>query len=128
MPFFENKGKSLVITKYNIGENLVDLNISLKPDRIKVFLFHSIENENEEYTGELEISREEFENFKRRHKVLKKMGYNIVFKSNEDMKSSCITLFPSGRFLKNNDGKYIMSRKTIFTDPWKALEESKMGT
>ena len=114
-----------VVTKYNVRENLVDLYIALNPDRIKVFQFLPIENENEEYTEELMISREEFEDFKRRHEILKEMGYNIVFESNDDMKGSYLMLFPSGRFLNNNDGKYIMSEETVFTDPWKALEESK---
>jgi len=114
-----------VITRYNVHENLVDLYLTLKPQRIKVFQFLPIENENEEYARELRISKEEFEDFKRRHKILKEIGYNIVFESNEDMKGSYLMLFPSGRFLNNNDGKYIMSNETLFTNPRKALEESK---
>ena len=114
-----------VVTKYNVGENLVDLYLTLRPERIKVFQFLPIENENDEYADELEITREEFEDFKNRHKILKEMGYNIVFESNEDMKGSYLMLFPSGRFLNNNHGKYIMSEETLFTNSWKALEESK---
>ena len=78
-----------VVCKYNKDENMVENIIRLNPDRWKVFQVLMVKGENDggdklRDVKEFQITNEEFERFKERHKEIECM----IPESNDTMKSS----------------------------------------
>ncbi len=114
-----------VITRYNVNEDMNEILIRLRPERVKFFQYLHIKGSNDEHSEELKISDEEFEEFVRRHKKLERYGIDVAAERNEDMKGSYLMLMPDGRFFNNNDGRYHFTEHSVFEDPEKAFEEAR---
>lgn len=103
-----------VITSLNYTQDMKSLIRELKPDRWKAFQMLQIEGENVETTKDLIITDEKFLDFIKKHESIKMDGIDFIGESQEDMKGSYIMLLPDGRFISNNEGKYVFGKKTIF--------------
>ena len=114
-----------VITRYNVSDDLVGLILEMRPERVKFFQYLHIKGSNDEFSEELTITEEEFEDFVRRHRILESYGIDIAFEKNEDMRGSYLMLMPDGRFFNNNDGTYHFTEHNIFRAPEIALEEAR---
>ena len=114
-----------VITRYNVGDDLVDMILSMRPERVKFFQYLHIKGSNDEHSEELTISEKEFEGFVQRHRILESHSIDVAFEKNEDMQGSYLMLMPDGRFFNNNDGRYHFTEHSIFQDPERALEEAR---
>ena len=112
-----------VVCKYNKDENMVENIRKLNPDRWKVFQVLIVKGENESAdklrdATEFQITNEEFERFKERHKEIECM----IPESNDTMKSSYLILDEYMRFLDKGDGEETHSESILDIGVEKALE------
>ena len=113
-----------VVCKYNKDENMVENIRKLNPDRWKVFQVLIVKGENESSdklrdATKFQITNEEFEQFKERHKEIECM----IPESNDSMKSSYLILDEYMRFLDKGDGEEIHSESILDVGVEKALEK-----
>ncbi len=112
-----------VVCTYNKNENMVANIKKLNPDRWKVFQVLIVKGENESSdklrdATKFQITNEEFEQFKERHKEVECM----VCESNDNMKSSYFILDEYMRFLDKGDGEETHSDSILDVGVEKALE------
>lgn len=96
-----------VVNRNNFNENMNDFIQYANPERWKVLQALSIEGQNDEYIGNLAVSKEEFMLFVRRHKGNK----CLVVETDKQMVNSYVMIDPAGRFFSNETGKHRYSRE-----------------
>ena len=113
-----------VVCKYNKDENMVENIKKLNPDRWKVFQVLMVKGENDggdklRDVKEFQITNEEFERFKERHKEIECM----ISEPNDTMKSSYIILDEYMRFLDKGDGEETHSESILDVGVDKAFKD-----
>lgn len=97
-----------VITRLNYHEDMSWVIKKIEPDRWKVFQILGIQDQNTINLNGLKISRENFNQFLKRHKYL-----NPVAEDNESMIESYVMIDPLGRFYQNSGYTYTFSRPIL---------------
>ena len=95
-----------VVTRLTCSEDMSELILSLMPDRWKVFQVLAVRGQNDGSVGELLVSSEDFDCFRRTHHLLTAKGLNTVFENNELMSESYVMLNSLGCFFTNRKGYY----------------------
>lgn len=92
-----------VVSKWNVGEDLLPLYGALKPDKIKLFQMHLIHGINDA-AKPYEITDEEFQEFCARHRTYSKAP--IISEPCGSMENSYLMVNPAGYVQLNNNGTY----------------------
>jgi len=98
-----------VINKLNYKENMIDFVLKTGVKRWKVFQLLTIEGENEQYSKELVIDKEEFKIFYQENKEIEKYGIEFIAEDVDELTDTYIMIDPEGRFFSNNNNRYIFS-------------------
>ena len=111
-----------VVCNYNKDENMVENIKKLNPERWKVFQVLMVKGENDggdklRDVKDFQITNEEFERFKERHKEIECM----IPEPNDTMKSSYIILDEYMRFLDKGDGEETHSESILDVGVERAL-------
>ena len=93
---------NIVVSKFNVNEDMTGLLKSLKPDRVKFLQMSTVDGINED-AEKYAISKKAFLEFCNRHK---KCCYHIVKETCDDMENSYLMINPQGEIQLNNGGKY----------------------
>lgn len=96
------------VTGWTWQEDMHSLLQELAPDRWKVFQVLRIRGENDHFDPHGWITREQFQDFLRKHADLRPVG-----EDNEDMTGSYLMLDPLGRFFQNFAGVYTSSESIL---------------
>lgn len=99
-----------VVTRLNLDANLTTLCRRLRPDKLKLLQFVSVEGENADRAPELAVTAEEFERFVDRHRPLERAGIWVQPESSDTITTSYIMVDPSGRLFQHQNGKHVRSR------------------
>ena len=95
---------NIVVTKWNLNEDLSEFILKVQPDRVKIFQALRVEGHNENV--ECWVSEEEYQKFVQRHMHLKENGIEVVSEDNNEMVDAYIMIDPHGRTFGNTDGKH----------------------
>ena len=87
-----------VVTKHNVKEDMSAIINRLAPERWKIFQALPVIGENDHNIADLEVSKEEFEEFVGRHLSLRHKELEIVPEDNSYMTNSYLMISPDGRF------------------------------
>ena len=109
-----------VVTKYTINEEMGPFIERLQPERWKVFQMLPVTGQNDQYVGELAISRNEFDIFIDHHRYMP----CAVFEDNDTMRGSYVMLSPDGRFFSNATGGHVYTNSILEIGVEKALEQN----
>ena len=93
-----------VVTKHNVHEDMNSVMERLSPERWKLFQVLPVAGENDRHIADLSISKEEFQEFVRRHRHLRGKGVEIVPEDNAHMRNTYLMISPDGRFFWHTPG------------------------
>lgn len=103
-----------VVTRCSYQEDMIDLIRELNPDIWKVMQVLEVKTENEDQIGDLKITDEQFRKFIELNQDITKYGIEFKPEFNHQMYGSYIMILPSGHFFNNNNGRYQISKDSIF--------------
>lgn len=107
-----------VVNSINLEENFHSIINKIKPDRWKAFQVLKIDRENDEFYNQLEIIKNEFQEFIERHSDL-----NPISESNDLMIGSYLMMDPLGRFFQNTGKRHTYSKSILEIGVRKAIDE-----
>ena len=93
-----------VLTRLNVHEDMKSVMERLSPERWKLFQVLPVAGENDRHIADLRISKEEFQEFVRRHRHLRGKGVEIVPEDNAHMRNTYLMISPDGRFFWHTPG------------------------
>lgn len=111
-----------VVSRLNLGEDLLDAYRVLNPDRLKLFQVQLVHGTND-YAERFLISRSEFEHF--RSAVAREFPH-LVGEHEGQMENSYVMVDPAGRILMNNGGKYEVYGSCLGEEVGKILERTPL--
>jgi radical S-adenosyl methionine domain-containing protein 2 len=124
----KNKGIKLKINTVVFGknkdDNMSEFILDVSPERWKVFKVLRIEGQNDNMI-DMDVSDDDFLNFKRKHDFSNKHNIDIVFEDNNAMTGSYLMIDPAGRFFDNTNGFYKYSNSILNIGVNQALSEIK---
>jgi len=103
-----------VVTKLNWKDDLTALLRIMRPQHYKALQVLPAKGENDKWFERLRITKQQFNTFVKRHRVLESEGIRILAENNDDMTDSYIMMLPDGRFFDYHGGRYNYSTKSIF--------------
>ena len=110
------------ITALQREEDMSSFVLTCSPNTWKIFQMLWIKGENDDAL-DLTISKEDFQNFVKRHEHLKTHGMELIVESDEDMMESYLMLNPEGQFFQNGGHTYTTTRSVFEVGVQAALEE-----
>lgn len=113
-----------VVSRLNLGEDLLEAYRILNPDRLKLFQVQLVRGTND-YAKKFLISRSEFESF--RSKVAREFP-QLISEQEGQMENSYVMIDPGGRILMNNAGKYEVYGSCLSEEVGKILERAPLDS
>jgi radical S-adenosyl methionine domain-containing protein 2 len=101
-----------VINRRNVDEDMNEFIQFARPKRWKILQALPIAGQNDDSTGDFEISESDFIDFVERHENLSEIT-DVVSESNEQMKGSYAMVDPAGRFFDNAQGCHHYSKPIL---------------
>jgi len=92
---------NVTVTRHILQEDLHQILRQIQPDRLKFLQVLNVGGQNDSEFGELEVTKEEFYGFVKRHGDLAPIA-----EDNEMMTGSYVMIDPVGRFFQNTHGIY----------------------
>lgn len=112
-----------VITRLNHHEEMTDFVLECQPDRWKILQILEIEGENDATFQDLSITKEQFDSFVERNRIVEQKGVVVVSEDNELMTESYVMVDPAGQFFQNKGNQYQVSQPILEIGVQKALEQ-----
>lgn len=112
-----------VVSKFNCNECLTDFINELRPFRWKILQATKVDGQNDKDFAEVEISRNDFEDFCLRNKNGISSEIKVVAESNEMIKGSYVMIDCQGRFFNSSKGQHIYSTSILEIGIEKALQQ-----
>ena len=116
-----------VVTQVNKNEILSPFINELNPARWKIFQLLEIKNENQGKTKNLQITKQEFQNYCERNKKYLNNKNIMVPEINEKMQNSYIIIDEFGCFLDVSSGSKVQTQSILKVGIKKAFEELGKG-
>ena len=85
-----------VITRFNLGEDLTDFILEVRPERWKIFQVLPVVGQNDLKVGKFKITDNEFDRYVRRSRRAEKHGVRVVPENNDQMTGSYVMVDPAG--------------------------------
>jgi radical S-adenosyl methionine domain-containing protein 2 len=99
-----------VVTALNIEENLSELYLALRPEKIKLLQFTEVLGENDASADKLRVSDEQFRRFADRHTHLSAQGIWVEPEPASTIAATYVMIDPSGRLFQHNGHGHSFSR------------------
>ncbi len=87
-----------------------------------------VKGQNDEYIADLEITKDQFEAYVQRNRIVENDEIIVVPESNELMTPSYIMVDPAGRFFDNDLGTHTYSRPILKVGVEEALKDISIST
>ena len=112
-----------VVTSETWEEDFTSFIGLAKPERWKMLQALPIKGQNDEHIADLEITKDQFEAYVQRNRIVENSGIIVVPESNDLMTASYIMVDPAGRFFDNNRSTYTYSRPILEVGVKEALKD-----
>ena len=99
-----------------------------KPERWKMLQALPVKGQNDEHIADLEITKDQFEAYVQRNRIVENDEIIVVPESNELMTASYIMIDPAGRFFDNDLGTHTYSRSILKVGVEEALKDISIST
>ena len=112
-----------VVTSVTWQENFTAFIRLAKPERWKLLQALSVKGQNDAHIADFVITKEQFEAYVQRNRIVEDYGISVVPESNQAMTESYVMIGPAGRFFDNAQGFYKYSDPILEVGVKKALEQ-----
>lgn len=112
-----------VVTSKTWQEDFTSFVGLAKPERWKILQALPVKGQNDEHIADLEITKDQFEAYVQRNRIVENDEIIVVPESNELMTASYIMVDPAGRFFDNDRGTYTYSRPILDVGVKEALKD-----
>lgn len=112
-----------VVTSETWQEDFTSFIGLAKPERWKILQALPVKGQNDEHIADLEITKDQFEAYVQRNRIVENDKIIVVPESNELMTASYIMVDPAGRFFDNDRGTYTYSRPILDVGVKEALKD-----
>ncbi len=112
-----------VVTSETWQEDFTSFIGLAKPERWKILQALPVKGQNDEHIADLEITKDQFEAYVQRNRIVENDEIIVVPESNELMTASYIMVDPAGRFFDNDRGTYTYSRPILDVGVKEALKD-----
>ena len=112
-----------VVNSVNWEEDLTPFIQLAKPERWKLFQALRVKGQNDAQIDDFEITREQFEAYVERNRIVENDGISVVPENNEAMTESYVMIDPAGRFFDNTQGFYRYSEPILKVGVAEALKQ-----
>ncbi len=102
-----------VVCSANLSDNMSDFIIIIKPERWKIFQVLPMIGQNDNHIEELLISKQDFESYINRHRIVEDFNIKVIPEDNDLMTGSYLMIDPQGRLYDNVEGKYHYSEPIL---------------
>ncbi len=113
-----------VVTALNTDEDLSDLYLALRPEKVKLLQFTEVFGENESNADKLRVSDEQFQQFADRHAHLRLEGIWVEPEPASTIASTYVMIDPSGRLFQHNGNGHTFSRPLTECSLTEAMHET----
>ena len=112
-----------VVNSVNWEEDLTPFIQLAKPERWKLFQVLRVKGQNDAHIDDFVITREQFEAYIERNRIVENDGIRVVPENNEAMTESYVMIDPAGRFFDNVQGFYRYSEPILKVGVEAALKQ-----
>ena len=112
-----------VVTRLNLEDNMMDLIRRLRPARWKVFQVLPIDGQNDGKVEPLLITKDEFDAWIDRHRVLASEGLGPIAEDNGALTGTYLMLDPLGRFFHNREGIHVYTESLLQIGVFGAIKQ-----
>lgn len=117
-----------VVTSETWQEDFTNFIRLAKPERWKMLQVLPVKGQNDEHIADLEITKEQFEAYVQRNRIVENDEIIVIPENNELMTASYIMVDPAGRFFDNERGGHTYSRSILEVGVGEALEDIAIKT